>query len=135
MPEWLTFLLADTSALQLVFWIIAICALVGTVVKLWPAISKFVHIVNATAGLPTFIERTDVTLAAQNSTLKEQDKKIAEIHHEVNYNNGSSVKDAVSRVEAGVAGLYQKVNELAATDAELRKDLEDTRPNPKKENQ
>lgn len=128
MPEWLTFLLADTSALQLVFWIIAISALIGTIVKLWPSLTAFVRIVNATAGLPDFIERTDATLLAQ-------DEKIAEIHHEVNYNNGGSVKDAVSRVETGVAGLYVKVQELAdadaslaAADAVLRKELEDTRP-------
>ena len=31
--------------------------------------------------------------------------QIAEIHHEVHYNNGSSVKDAVTRVEQKVDGL------------------------------
>lgn len=124
MPEWLTFLLADTSALQLVFWVVAIVALVAFIVKLWPALSQFVAIMNAVTGLPQFIERTDT--------------RIDEIHHEVHYNDGTSAKDAIKRVEEGVAGLYEKVDgvaadlakakeTLSASDEQIRKDLEDRR--------
>jgi len=119
MPEWLTFLLADTSALQLVFWVVAIFALIAVFVKLWPALSQFVTIMNAVTGLPQFIERTD--------------QRIDEIHHEVHYNDGSSAKDAIKRVEEGVAGLYAKVDELTEADASIREELEHTRPNPPKE--
>jgi uncharacterized coiled-coil protein SlyX len=59
----------------------------------------------ALADLPAFIERTD-------HTLDEQNVKIGEIHHEVQYNNGSSVKDAIARVEEGVAGLYEHVADI-----------------------
>lgn len=73
----------------------------------------------AVRGLPAFIERTD--------------ERISEIHHEVHFNNGSSVKDAAirtelavgeladtaARLEVGVAGLYERVDELAAVDDRL----------------
>jgi len=66
MPEWLTFLLADTSALQLVFWFIAIGALIAVIVKLWPALTQLVTIVNSVTGLPAFIARTDETLLSHD---------------------------------------------------------------------
>lgn len=121
MPEWLSFLLADTSALQLVFWIVAIGALIAVLVKLWPALTQFVTIMNAVTGLPEFIARTNTS--------------VDEIHHEVHYNDGTSAKDAIKRVEDGVAGLYDKVEGLAsdladakttlsASDAQIRADLE-----------
>lgn len=127
MPEWLKAILGDTSAVQLVFWIIAVFALVAFLIKMWPVFTKAVQIINAVSGLPSFIERTDKTLAGQDS-------KIAEIHHEVHFNNGSSVKDAVTRVEKGVAGLYDKVDELGEADVKMRDDFEKTHPsNPIKE--
>ena len=80
--------------------------------KGWPwlrktatAIVHFAQIVDAVQGLPDFIDRTDKTLRGQNKTLADQSKKIADIHHEVHFNNGSSVKDAVVRVEADVKRL------------------------------
>lgn len=121
MPDWLKFLLADTSALQLVFWIIAICALIGAIVKLWPTLNTFIKIVNATAGLPAFIERTDGS--------------IENLRHQVENDHTSNLRDdvtaaleGVDRVERGVKGLYEKVGELTEADAAIRQDLEDTRP-------
>ena len=38
-------------------------------------------------------------MADTTATLKSQDEKIAEIHHEVQYNNGTSVKDSIERIE------------------------------------
>ena len=71
--------------------------------KGWPALKKFAravltfaHVVDAVQGLPAFIDRTD-------ATLEEQNERIAEIHHEVHFNDGSSVKDAVIRTEQDVA--------------------------------
>lgn len=133
MPEWLSFLLADTSALQLVFWFVAIGALVAVIVKLWPALSQFVTIMNAVTGLPDYITRAD-------ERTERLEQKVDGIYHETHKNDGSSVKDAVDRIEVGVAGLHTKVEELAASDeelraadAELRTDLENTRPHPPKE--
>ncbi|MGW9587511.1 hypothetical protein [Microbacterium sp. NPDC055455] len=94
--------------------------------KGWPWLKSFAkailntaQIIDSVKELPEFIARTDATLAGQ-------DTKIAEIHHEVHYNNGSSVKDAVRRVETGVAGLYGEIAELKEADAALRRDMEDT---------
>lgn len=129
MPEWLKFLLADTSALQLVFWIIAIGALIAVIVKLWPALTKFVTIANAVVGLPGFIERTDATLSNQNA-------RIAEIHHETHNNDGSSIKDSVDRLELGVKGLYPLIDALEVADStheEHIRELEQTRDYPPKE--
>lgn len=97
-----------------------VSAIVGVVLfvkKGWPwlkafaaAIIKTAQVVDAVQELPEFIARTDATLAKQNTTLAKQDERIAEIHHEVHYNNGSSVKDAVRRVETGVADLRARID-------------------------
>ena len=100
----------SVSLWQVIGWI---GAAVGTwlfVWKGWPwlrktatAVVHFAQIVDAVQELPAFIERTD-------KTLKAQDSAIADIHHEVHFNNGSSVKDGVSRLESGVADLSLKVS-------------------------
>lgn len=117
--------------LAIVIAAIVVLFLIGRgVYRAWPVIKQFVLTVNAITGLPEFMERTDATLAGQN-------QKIAEIHHEVHFNNGSSVKDAavrtekaVGRVERGVKGLYKEIARLDAADADLRTDLENTHPKP-----
>lgn len=133
MPEWLEDLLADTTALQLVFWLVAIGSLIAAVVKLWPALSQFVTIMNAVTGLPDYISRAD-------ERTERLEAKVDGIYHETHKNDGSSVKDAVDRIEVGVAGLHVKVEELAASDEELRaadeqlrEDLEATQPPRPKE--
>lgn len=79
--------------------------------KGWPwlkafakAIIKTSQVIDAVQELPEFIARTDKTLETQN-------ERIGEIHHEVHYNNGSSVKDAVRRVENGVADLRRRLDD------------------------
>lgn len=129
---WLEFW--DTvSVLQIVGWILGVLGIVAFAVKGWPTVRKFVAFVDALFSLPAFIARTDITLDAQ-------DVKIEAIHHEVNFNNGSSVKDGVTRaenalgrVELGVRGLYDRVDALDAADiaataivAKLREDLDQT---------
>ena len=105
----------SVSLWQLVGWSAGAIAFIGFIVfmrkKGWPwilgtarAVLTFARVVDAVQGLPDFIDRTDRTLAAQN-------KQIADIHHEVHFNNGSSVKDAVTRVE-------QKVDAVLAVEEE-----------------
>ncbi|WP_434315827.1 hypothetical protein [Leifsonia sp. P73] len=123
-PPWLLPFVIVVAVLVVLF-------LLGrAVVRAWPAIKQFVLTVNAITGLPEFMERTDATLDAQN-------QKIGEIHHEVHFNNGSSVKDAAIRtertalrVEKGVKGLYREIDALKKADADLRSELDDTRPKP-----
>ena len=117
--EWQTFWEA-ISVFQFFAWVLGVAALFGFVAKVWPWLRRAVKTVDALGQLPEFIERTD--------------KQIAEIHHEVNFNNGSSVKDGVrraengiDRMEKGVKALFDRVDALAETDETLRADLDDTR--------
>ncbi|MDR6907456.1 hypothetical protein J2X63_003164 [Agromyces sp. 3263] len=120
---------------QIIGWTAGAVGVVLFFWKGWPwlrktatAVVHFAQIVDAVQELPAFIARTD-------ETLKAQDAAIADIHHEVHFNNGSSVKDGVSRVESGVADLSLRVAEvaedladakkaLATSDAKIRLDLE-----------
>jgi len=109
-PTWL----ASINLLQVAIVILALWVVVRLLVKFFPWLKKALKLIDALGQLPAFIDRTDA--------------RIAEIHHEVNYNNGSSVKDAVSRVEIGVKGLYERVDELTDSDTAIRKELENTKP-------
>lgn len=119
--------------LLIISGLIAVIAGVRVFVKKgWPWLKAFAkavintaQIIDSVKGLPDFIERTDAANADVRATLAGQDQKIAEIHHEVHYNNGSSVKDAVRRVETGVAGLYDEIADLKEADAAIRRDMED----------
>lgn len=77
----LTLLFGDLTVVQLVLWIIAACALALLVWKLWPIVVKFVETVNALGDLPGKLALLD------------------EIHHEVRPNTGTSLNDAIRRVE------------------------------------
>lgn len=81
MPIWLQDFFDGISALDMLLWVGVVSFVIVTLVKVWPFISNAVEIVDALIALP------DLT------------KKVDEIHHEVHYNNGSSVKDAVTRIE------------------------------------
>lgn len=102
--------------------VIALFLIARFLMRFWPWLKKVIALGDALAQLPAFIDRTDVA--------------IADIHHEVKYNNGSSVKDAIRRVETGVASLHKKVDEqkatLEAADEEIRHNLERTKPPARK---
>lgn len=118
-PDWLVNWSRTMSLWDILLWVAGAAAFVLFVKKGWPALKRFavalnafVKTVDAVTGLHAFIERTD-------ATLKAQDARIAEIHHETHRNDGSSIKDssdrteaAVERVELGVRGLYDRVGLL-----------------------
>lgn len=89
--DWIEFW-QSISVVQAVVWVLGILAVIGFFVKAWPKIRAFVKVIDALTALPAFMDDT-------TETLKSQDEKIAEIHHEVQYNNGSSVKDSIERIE------------------------------------
>lgn len=65
----------------------------------WQTLSGFVATINALGALPgALISQEDFRIRT-TATLAAQDLKIEEIHHEVHFNNGSSVKDAIERIE------------------------------------
>jgi nitrate/TMAO reductase-like tetraheme cytochrome c subunit len=143
---WLQELFKGQPWLPASLWVVGILTFLffvcRGVYKAWPLLKAFVLTVISIQGLPEFMVSTTATLEQQN-------QKIEEIHHEVNYNNGSSVKDAVSRlevgqrsdrkmhrrIERGVKGLYTRVDgideqllELHDTDTTMREDFENTQP-------
>jgi hypothetical protein len=137
MIDWKT-LLGEVSAVEFLAILGLILAslwygikLIGWIWKsllgFWPWIKGFIRYGDALAALPAFIDRTD-------TRFDKLEGQMETVHHELSYNQESSVKDAVHRVELGVRGLYDKVDELNAADADIRKELEDTRPhNPREE--
>lgn len=83
----------------------ALTAIIGfpvAAVKLWPLLKRAVTIGASLEKLPEMSnELTALTLGqrAQAETLDHQSEQLAVIKHEVEFNNGSSVKDAVVRTE------------------------------------
>jgi len=91
------------SVAQAALWVAAIGLAIAFIIKMWPFIRKFFDIVDALIALPEYMEATR--------------RDISEIRHEVQYNNGSSVKDAVGRIE-------DAVQDLSETDVELQNKIE-----------
>ncbi|WP_298742276.1 hypothetical protein [uncultured Microbacterium sp.] len=120
LPDPVDQILGGMSALSVVFWVLAIAALIAFVVKLWPALSQFVTIVNATAGLPAYIARAD----ERHARLEE---KVDGIFHETHNNDGSSIKDSVDRIEKSINDeVKPTLGRLAAADDELWSALDNT---------
>lgn len=120
LPDWIDRLLGEMSALQMLFWLIAVIALVAAIVKVWPALSQFVTIVNATAGLPDYIARAD-------ERHKRLEDKVDGIYHETHNNDGSSIKDSVDRIETSInRDVTPALAKLAQSDDDLWAALDDT---------
>jgi hypothetical protein len=120
-PDWQR-LFGDTSLVQAVLWVVAAVALIALIIKLWPFIKNAVAIVDALVTLPAVLGR-----------LASVEAKVDGIHHETHKNDGSSIKDAVGRVEEGVAGLHGRMDDvdrqltsLAREDEALWRELEST---------
>jgi hypothetical protein len=112
----------SVSVYQAVAWVLGGIGVIAFLVKGWPKIRATVRLIDALGALPQFMADT-------TATLKSQDKKIADIHHEVHFNNGTSVKDGLNRVELGVKGIHDRLDRADTDRAELREDLE-ARPHP-----
>lgn len=96
MPNW-DLLFGDLLAAQVAAWIVAFALVIVLITKVWPWVRRLVRLVDALQELPEYMERTT--------------KKIDQIHHEVNYNNGSSVKDAIARLDGNVLELVIRMDE------------------------
>lgn len=102
----------SVSVAQAVIWAVGALAVFTFIAKAWPFIRNTFRILDALVRLPEVMEKVDDMTA-----------QVSEIHHEVHYNNGSSVKDAVRRVEEGVTGLYLRVDAIDLRAKEVRADL------------
>lgn len=114
----------------------ALVAIIGGVPKLWRFTRKFVSTVDVIASLPETLGAMDQRLAdhVTDATARETqlsaalyaraeaiDAKFRElvtlttdVRHEVKSNGGSSLKDGVDQIRAGVEGLYARPGEQGA---------------------
>lgn len=115
--------LAQINLFQIAVVIVALYVIARLLMRFWPWLRKVMDLTAALAQLPKFMTDTTATLAAQ-------DTKIDVVHHELSYNNETSVKDALRRVELGVKGLYDRADAADLSDAEIREELERTQPKP-----
>jgi len=105
----------DWTTIGAVSWVqtlATICALIAGLyvsirflIRFWPWLKKVIAFIEALGKLPIFMAET-------NTTMAQQSKALADIHHEVHYNNGTSVKDSMERVELGVKGIYHRLDGL-----------------------
>lgn len=109
-------------------WIVNIGIILGVLTAIGLFIRKVWNINKAVVESLNWIT---VELPAR---LDAQDEALADIRHEVQYNNGSSVKDAIKRVEQtserledGIKGLYKRADATDANAANLRTDLDLTK--------
>jgi len=84
--DWPTFL-ASISLLQVAVVVCALWVIWRLLVKFWPFLRKLMATVDAIQQIPAMSQQ------------------IKDIHHEVHFNNGSSVKDAVTRMEQSIVIL------------------------------
>lgn len=96
--DWTVFL-KSISLWQIALVIIALSIIWMAFKRFWPTLKKAIKLTDALADLPAFITRTD--------------KAIEDILHEVKYNNGSSVKDGIRRLEESNKSLHKKYDDLA----------------------
>ncbi|WP_427130288.1 hypothetical protein [Pseudarthrobacter sp. S9] len=98
----------------------ALAAIIGlplAFVKLWPVIKRAVTLAVALEKLPEMAQELgslSIGQRAQAETLEHQNAELKIIKHEVEFNNGSSVKDAVVRNEKATAELTKEFREYVA---------------------
>ncbi len=79
---------SSISILDVALAVIAVSLVVGFLVKGWPKLRAGIRLIDTLGTLP---DRLDTI-----------DKRLDEIHHETHKNDGSSIKDAVDRIEVTV---------------------------------
>ncbi len=98
MPAWIVDLIPLTP------WLAAIAVLVWVAVKVWPFLRKISHFIDDVAGEPArpgfearpgLMERVSTIETKQD----EQGAVLEVVQHEVTTNHGSSLKDAVKKLE------------------------------------
>ena len=69
----------------IIWTVFLITVIVGTLIKIWPFISKVVKTIDIISELPDRLDKIEARLMG--------------VEHEVKTNGGSSIKDAVKRIE------------------------------------
>jgi hypothetical protein len=82
--------------------------------KLLPAIRTASRVADKVTGVPANPRTGQDAVPGLFERLDHQDTVLETIRHEVEFNNGSSVKDGVMRTEAGLAAQAEQLKTLAA---------------------
>ncbi|MBQ9917346.1 MAG: hypothetical protein IJO71_09120 [Microbacterium sp.] len=149
---------AQLEELSLLQFAVLVVAIVAAGWALWRAatwiVTKFFP--GVVSGAQGILAVAQVLAAAKDlpEFMESTKRQLGEVHHEVHFNNGGSVKDAVIRVERtserleeGVLGLHGRlegvdsslatvVNDIAdlrTADAALREDINNPTPRKNKE--
>lgn len=122
MPDWNT-LFGDLRAAQVAIWIVAAALLIGVIIRLWPFVKNAVAIVDALVALPSMSKQI-AKIPDMATQLAAMQTQLDGIHHETHKNDGSSIKDAVDRVEEGVAGLHGRMDDVDRQLAQLAREDE-----------
>jgi tetrahydromethanopterin S-methyltransferase subunit G len=69
----------------IVWYVFITVVIISIVAKIWPTISKIVHTIDIIAELPERLDKIE--------------QRLAGVEREVKTNGGSSIKDAVKRIE------------------------------------
>jgi hypothetical protein len=115
----------STSGFEVIAWVFgvvvaigalfgALAAIVSSIRRTWkwfwktfvPWIRRAVSLVNTLADIPDTLTAMDVRTTGIEQQVKALVTLSDDIRYELKNNGGGSTKDAVDRVEAGVAGIY-----------------------------
>lgn len=132
-PQWIVDLLRSVNLWEALLWIIGVGGVGAWLLRFgpraWRGVRAFAkgilnaaEILAAVQGLPAFIDRAD----RRHDALEQ---KVGEIHHEVHYNNGSSIKDSQLRTERVIEQeILPAITRLSEVDDWLSEEIERTNP-------
>ena len=104
----------DTSLVAVIAWVVIAVVVILFIWKIWPLISAAVRAIDSLGGLANHMEGTNATIATLTTDFGKMQNSIDEIHHETHKNDGSSIKDAVKRIE-----------DVQATEVEVNSEFRD----------
>lgn len=97
MPEWLS----GVDPAQAVVVVLVMAGVLWVTVKVWPVLRRMVQTVDTLSDLPERLQRIE--------------RQVGIVRGEVTHNGGTSLKDAVRRVEQGQAAQDAQLERLDST--------------------
>lgn len=94
-----TLVMIDTSLVAVIAWVVIAVIVILFLWKIWPLISKAVRAIDSLGGLAEHMEVTNAAIATLTTDFGKMKASVDDIHHETHKNDGSSIKDAVKRIE------------------------------------
>jgi len=111
MPQWIS------DVISVAPWLGALMLAGFIIWKVAPALRKWARFIDRISGVPADPATGQRQLLGLFERMDHQDQQLAEqsvvletIRHEVEFNNGSSVKDAITRTEAQGIDMGQKLD-------------------------